>query len=190
MEFVKDAEVRDLLKDYGIVEILETEDLSRLSMEGLDEVSILQIEAEGSEASTDTGAEMLTVDAALVADCIERVFHRLHLYELILIPMSKWRNVFDAVAFSLASNEDWQEFDHFATVELNARDPLFCEAADFQLLSSLIRALLADGEDSTHGMVIVATGAPVMVEVLPPGGIRVSTGNQGLNDSIREAYAS
>lgn len=190
VEFVKDVEVRGLLNDYGIVESKETEDLFHLRMDGLDGVSYLQIEDESSALTPIDNSEVLKVDSALLSDCVDRVFHRLHLYELILLPLSKWRNVFDAVAFSMASNEDWQEFDHFATVELNARDPLFCEAADFQLLSALVNALLSDGEDSTHGMTIVATGAPVMAQVLPPGVIRVSTGNQGLADSIREAYKS
>jgi len=190
LEFVQEAEVRDLLRDHGIVEVSEKEDLSRLRMESPGGVSGLQFQVEGAPSTGVDDAEVITVKPDLLADCIDRVFHRLHLYELILIPVSKWRNVFDAVAFSMTSNEDWQEFDHSATVELNTRDPLFCEAADFQLLSSLVQALLSDGEDSDHGMAIVATGAPVMVEVLPPGTVLVSTGSQMLADSIRDAYTS
>lgn len=189
VEFVQVAEVSGLLRDHGIVEVSETEDLSRLHMENPDGVSRLQVQSEGAQSVGIEGAELLKVGSDVLADCVERVFHRLHLYELVLIPVSKWRAVFDAVAFSMASNEDWQEFDHSATVELNTRDPLFCEPADFQLLSALVQSLLSDGEDADHGMAIVATGAPVMAEVLPPGTIVVSTGNQMLADSIREAYA-
>ena len=50
MEFVQDAEVRGLLKDHGIVEVSEKEDLSRLQMEAPSGVSHLQIQTEGAAA--------------------------------------------------------------------------------------------------------------------------------------------
>ena len=119
-------------------------------------------------------------------DALEHVFHKLHLSQMILMPVGKWRKVFDAVAFSLADNEEWQAVDTAATVVLNTRDPLLAEPVDFHTITALIRALLSDAEDPDQGLMITTTTAPLMVEIVPDGAIRVSIGDPVLADEVVE----
>ena len=126
----------------------------------------------------------MTID--LLPAFIEQVIHRLNLTDVLLIPVGKWRHVFDAVAFSMAANEAWQEIDAAATVELNTRDPLLCGPADFQLVIELIRALLSDAEEPEQGLMLTATALPVIVEIVPDGAIRLSIGNAALADEVMD----
>jgi hypothetical protein len=135
-----------------------------------------------SQAVPREGAKVFEVERASLPGFVERVVHRLNLVDLLLIPVAKWRKVFDAVAFSMAANEDWQEFDAAATVELNTRDPLLCEPVDYTLVIELIRALIQDAEGPDQGLFLTATGVPLIAEIVPDGAIRVSFGNQVLAD--------
>ena len=98
--------------------------------------------------------------------------------------------VFDAVAFSMADNEDWRAVDTAATGELNTRDPLLCEAGDFHMISELIKALFADAESSDQGLMITTTAAPVMVELIPDGAVRISIGDPVLADEVVETFGT
>ena len=104
-----------------------------------------------------------------------------------MFPVGEWRNVFDAVAFSLADNEDWQEFDHSATVELNTRDPVLCEPGDFQTVGALVTALLSDAERPEQGLTLTSSATPVLIEIVPDGVVRVSFGNQAMADEVAQA---
>jgi len=74
-----------------------------------------------------------------------------------------------------------------ATVELNRRDPLLCESVDFQTVSALMKALLADGESLEQSIMLTTTSAPLLIEVIPDGAVRLSMGNQALADEVAEA---
>ena len=104
--------------------------------------------------------------------------------------MGKWRSVFDVVAFSLATNEEWPRIDAAATVELNSRDPLLADAGDLHLLCDLIKALLQDSEKPDQGLMMISVGQSVVVEVVPTGGVRLSFGNRAIADEVAEAYAA
>jgi hypothetical protein len=84
---------------------------------------------------------------------------------------------------------DWQEFDAIATVELNTRDPLLCDPADFHTLIALMQTLLRDAENADQGLTLLGTASPVVVEVIPDGAVRVSLGSQVLADELAEAFA-
>ena len=190
MEFVKDSEVMDLLKDHGITQCPCNDDRVYLRMaEGVNVVHVHLSAAEASDAPPD-GAKVLIVEPERLPLAVDGIIQKLRLSQVLLIPVGKWRDVFDAVAFSLADNEDWQEVDTTATVELNRRDPLLCEPGDFQTVSALLRALLSDAEGPEQGLMLTTTAAPLWVEVIPDGAVRVTTGNQGLADEIAEALKS
>jgi hypothetical protein len=91
----------------------------------------------------------------------------------------------------MASNEDWQEMDATATVELNTRDPLLCEPADMHLLIALVQALVSDADAPDQGLMFIASASPVLVEIVPDGvgAVRVSLGSQVLADELAEAFA-
>src|SRR5690606_33903642 len=84
------------------------------------------------------GARVVQIEKPRLSKVVEHIMHLLNFEQVLLIPVGKWRKVFDAVAFSLASNEDWQAMDATATVELNTRDPLLCDPGDFHTVIALI----------------------------------------------------
>ncbi|MGY8753867.1 MAG: hypothetical protein ACKVIO_08230, partial [Phycisphaerales bacterium] len=99
---------------------------------------------------------------ALVASSVECA-RRIHQGQTVLVPCGKWRSVFDAVAFSMAGDELWQEFDASATIKLNTRDPLLFDVGDEQILASLLTALMNDGETAEQSAFLMPAGAPVLM---------------------------
>lgn len=189
MEFVAYDEVMELLREHGVHEVADSDGLVCLELNGNQEVVHLHLAGENSEIVPREGARVLQVDTQCLAGAVEQIIHKLHLSQVLLIPVAKWRNVFDAVAFSLADNEDWQAVDTAATVELNSRDPLLCEPGDFHTINALIGALLKDAERPEQGLHVTTTAAPVMVQLVPDGAIRISVGNAVLADEVVETFA-
>ena len=185
MEFVTDTEVGTLLEDYGITRGTQDKDRVHLSMAG-DSVVHMHVATAEFAKDMDAGAngtgKLVEVDASRFPDVFEGLLHRLHLDQVLLMPVGPWRNVFDAVAFSLAENEDWQEVDAAATVKLNERDPLLCTPADFHTVGALIRALYDDGESAEQGLAMLTPAAPILVECNPEGAMRMHFGTQVLAD--------
>ena len=105
------------------------------------------------------------------------------------MPCGKWRSVFDAVAFSTAEDELWQEFDASATIKLNTRDPLLFESGDEHILVTLITALMNDGETTEQSVFLMPVGAPILVHLQPGGPVKLWFGNSVLADEVREHYA-
>jgi hypothetical protein len=179
----------DLLKEQGIQESPEGEDLVYLVLTGTETVVHLHLACSESTSEPREGADVVALEKDRLPGAVDHILHKLHLSQVLMIPISKWRNVFDAVAFSMTENEDWQAIDAQATVELNTRDPLFCEAGDFQTVSALMRALLDDADAPEQGLMLTTTEAPLLVEVIPDGAVRVTMGNQVMADEVAEALA-
>jgi hypothetical protein len=185
VEFVEESDVKGLFDDYGIEQQTSEGDLVRLVMAS-DESVRMHVTTADADVTPENGAQVVTVEAERLPATVEGIIHKLHLNQVLLIPVGKWRSVFDAVAFSLADNEDWQEMDATATVELNGRDPLLCEPGDFQTVIALMRALLQDAENPDQALMLTTPTAPLLVEVVPDGAIRISLGNQAMADEIFE----
>ncbi len=190
MEFVAYDEVMGLLKEHGVREVADGEDRVCLELASDKDVVHLHLASENSEIAPREGASVLRVDTQRLAGAVEHIIHKLHLSQVLLIPVAKWRNVFDAVAFSLAENEDWQAVDTAATVELNTRDPLLCEPGDFHTINALLEALLQDADRPEQGVHVTTTAAPVMVRLEPDGAIRISIGNAVLADQVLETLST
>lgn len=189
MEFVADSEVMPVLREHGVV-LLESEgEFPSLHMNDGPDVTRLHLATGDSTCDPIEGAQVIPMTAEALPEAVEGVIHKLHLNEVLLIPIGKWRNVFDAVAFSLATNEEWQEFEATASLKLNSRDPLACEPGDFHAVEALAQAILSDAERADQGILIAATGAPVLAEISPPGCIRMAFGSRVLADEITEALA-
>ena len=150
----------------------------------------LHIACSESACKPRNGAKCLKIEKAGLPDVVAQLIQVLHMPQILLVPVGKWRKVFDAVAFSMASNEDWQEVDAAATVELNSRDPLVCEPGDFHVVEELIRAILNDAEGPDQGVILTTTAAPMTVEIVPDGAIRLSLGNPVLADEVVETIGS
>lgn len=130
-------------------------------------------------------AELLEVPREKAGEVLEHILHKLHLAPLLVLPIAKWRPVFDLVTPALTENEQWISIDSEASIEMNTRDPLVCEPRDLHLLRAVIEVILRDGEEMAQGISIAATQAPVLVEVEPAGGILLTIGNEGLADEVR-----
>ena len=190
MEFIRYDEVRALLKGHGVKEAPAEEDRVYLKMEDGNDVVHLHLASHESTASPRDGASVVQVEKERLPKAVEHIIQKLRLNQVLLIPVCKWRKVFDAVAFSLADNEEWQEMDATATVKLNTRDPLLCEPGDFHTLNALMKVLINDADSPDQGLMITTTTAPLMVEIVPDGAIRVSIGDPVLADEVVETFGS
>lgn len=118
-------------------------------------------------------------------EVLEHILHKLHLAPLLILPIAKWRPVFDLVTPALSENEQWISIDSEASIEMNTRDPLVCELRDLHLLRAVVEVILRDGEEMSQGISIAAIQAPVLVEIEPAGGVLLTIGNEGLADEVR-----
>ena len=190
MEFVDEKEVYEILSELGIERVTVSDERIELSMQGDTPVVMVHLACAESTATPSLGAQVVQVDKQRLPAIVEHILHLLHLSQVLLIPFGKWRNVFDVVAFSLAENENWQQVDAAATVELNQRDPLLCEPVDFPTLHDLLTTLFNDANDPDQGLMLVSTGTPIMIEIIPDGALRVNIGNRVLADEVAEAFAA
>ena len=184
MEFVARDDVLGLLGELGVREVVETDEYAYLELTGNEDIVHLHLASSGSSTPPREGVSVVTVDADRMLHAVELIIHKLRLSQIILFPVAKWRNIFDAVAFSLAENEEWQAVDTAATVELNSRDPLLCEPGDFHTLNALIEALFRDGEGTEQGLLITTTATPLVVHLVPDGTMLISVGNAVLADEV------
>ncbi len=190
MEFVAYDEALALLREQGIREVGEGTDRVSLEFDDSDEVVHLHLSCPDSTCAPHSGANTVTMAKDRLPGAVEHILHKLHLSQILLIPVGKWRKVFDAVAFSLADNEGWQAVDTAATVALNTRDPLLCEPADYHTISALIQALFSDADSPDQGLMITTPAAPFVVELIPDGAVRISVGNPVLADEVAETFAT
>lgn len=189
VEFVEQSEVAALLRDIGLSSVPEGDDKIFLRLDSEvpgESVVRVHVVASDVDVAADEGASVVTVEHDQIAATVNTVVNRLHLDQALLIPIGKWRNVFDAVAFGLAENEEWQEVDAMASVELNSRDPLLCGPADFGTLQALIEAIYRDAEEEGQGFMITSTSSPVLVMIVPEGAARLTFGSQVIADEATE----
>jgi hypothetical protein len=190
LEFIPAEEAAGVMTDHGIESESPDEDHIYRRMRDGDTVQHHHVAIVGTECSPRDGAVVFEVAEDTIAEVVDHVLHKLHHSQILLIPVGKWRSVFDVVAFSLAANEEWQRIDAAATVELNSRDPLLADAGDLHLLCDLAKALLLDSEKPDQGLMLIAVGQPVVMEIVPTGGVRMSYGNQAIADEVGEAYTA
>ena len=139
----------------------------------------------GSDAET----QCFDMPAETMVESVVGAIHKIHAGRTLLLPVGKWRSVFDAVAFSMAEDEPWQEFDASATIKLNTRDPLLFESGDEHTLVELVKALMNDGDSLEQGVYLIPVGAPLLVRIQPGGPVKFWFGNDVLADEILESYA-
>jgi hypothetical protein len=189
LDFIKADEIRDLLHDYGIEQEQPDDDHVTLRMRGGESVQYLSVSIGGTDSNAPDAAEHQSVTEEQLPSIVEHLLYKLHHNQMVLVPVGKWRSIFDIVAFSLAENEDWQRIDAAASVELNSRDPLLANAGDLHLLEELFKALLSDSDSSDQGLILITVGVPVMLELVPNVGLRMSFGNEAIASEVREICA-
>ena len=185
LEFLPKQEIAGLLAELGVTETPEGESCVRMEMAG-DRCDVQDcLCKEGSENSS---PPCCVLSEEKLIEATREAARRIHQGQTVLIPAGKWRSVFDAVAFSMATNEAWQEFDASATTMLNTRDPLLCESSDEQLMVALIHALMQGGEGVEQSLFLIPTGVPALMHIQPGGPVRLWFGNQVSADEVSGAY--
>ena len=186
VEFIDVGESSELLDQHGIMRHAQDDDHVYLRMADKS-APRRHLAVPGCEVEPLQGADVIEFSLEQMPVVIDNILHKLHQNQLILFPVGRWRSVFDAVAFSLAENEEWQRIDAAASVELNTRDPLLCDTGDLNLVCELVKTLFHDSESPDQGLLLVTAGIPLVMEVVPNGGVRMTFGNEAVAEEVSEA---
>ena len=187
MEFIEYEEVTEALEGVGVKGSLRDDEHLIFAADAdatPGDSAYIHLADPTCAAQPYDGARVVTTGIEQLPALVDEMIDALHLSQILMVPVGKWRSVFDAVAFSLASNEDWQEVDAMATVRLNTRDPLICEPGDYQTVRALLGALFSDADSRDQGVTILSTAKPFIAEIVPEGCVRVMVGSQVLADEI------
>ena len=189
VEFISVEEVNELLVQHGIERQSPDDDHTFLRMVDAS-APRRHLAVPGSDVEPLKGAEVVEFPLEAMPGVIDNILHKLHHNQLILFPVGRWRSIFDVVAFSLAENEEWQRIDAAATVELNTRDPLFCDTGDLHLVCELVKTLFHDSESPDQGLLLITAGIPLVMEIVPNGGVRMSFGTEAVAEEVSEAISA
>lgn len=135
-------------------------------------------------AGSEPAEEQVPIAGERLPEALDLLLHKLHLAPVLALPRTRWREVFDAVTFSLAENTAWQEVEGEATVILNTRDPLLFSGGDLKVLRAMLAALLADGQREEEAVTIVPLSGRVLAEISPGPAARLEISSKALADSI------
>ncbi|MBL8745872.1 MAG: hypothetical protein JNK58_05885 [Phycisphaerae bacterium] len=187
MEFLPYAQVRRALLEHGVIEQIEGDRL------GL----VLQTTDSRNASPTAT----LHLGAADIADprtpeiephhlgaCAEKLLHRAHAAEFVLIPALRWRPILDATAFDLASIDDWREIDADAALHQNTREPLAMLARNRSLVRAIIDSLTRNADGPDCDLTIASLDAPLLIEWRSRGTLTLhcpEASAEGLLQSLR-----
>ena len=179
MEFIEHQATWTRLRKHGIL-AEETGDELHLDLDESTPVEVLDLAASDHPQAAGLPASIRRIARAEFGPVVEGIVHKLKLPEVVVIPVGRWRSVFDAVAKPMSSHAHWREIDAAAMVELNTRDPLFFEPAHHHVLRDLIAAVADARGPATQGVSVVAMGMRVVIEVLPEGQMIVFIGDRHL----------
>lgn len=186
VEFVSYADAWPALRQQGLEEAERTQSELHLSLRDTDQLAVIDVAAADHPNAAKLPPEVRRIPRACIPQAIEAIVHKLRLDPVVLIPVGCWREVFAAVAFGMAENEEWKAVDQMASVEFNTRDPILLGPAEHHTLRDLLRVLLADGTKDSQGISIAATGTSILIEVLPSGQMILFMGNPHLAAQVGE----
>lgn len=186
MEFVQFDEAWRLLRPVGVEEATRSATELRLALAEHPNSTCVDIAATDHPMAQRLPADLPKIDRKKLGEVVESIIHKLHLTGVYVIPVGHWRQLFDAVAGGMASNAKWRAIDAAAIIELNTRDALLFQPADFHILRELVQVVLIGGTHTTHGISIATTGSPLLIEVMPVGEVVVYTGSAPLAQLVRE----
>lgn len=132
------------------------------------------------------GARRIETRADGLPAFAESVIHRIHISEVVLIPVGTWGALLNAALMDLVSDESWLGVDAEASLHQKGRDPLAVNQGEAHIVKAITAALLKNGEAPDQDLTIAATGSPLLIEVARPGYIRVWCPNGAVAQSIAE----
>lgn len=185
LEFVGYSEAWRDLAQGGVVEAERTDAVLRVALEDTPGGEVVEVAADDHAHAAHLPADVVRLPRERMAELVERIVHKMHLTRVCVIPVGKWRQVFEAVANGMAQNEKWRAVDSAANVELNTRDPLVVQPADHHTLRDLVAAVLKHGTHPTHGIAMAAMGTPLVIEAMPAGELAVYAGKASIAAEVR-----
>jgi hypothetical protein len=186
VEFVSYQDAWRLLRPFGAEVATQSESELRLSLTEGPQSSCIDIASSDHAMAKKLPSDVIQLDRKNLADMVEAIIHKLRLTQVYVIPVGHWRQLFEAVAEGMATNEQWLAIDSAATVELNTRDALLFVPANFHILRDLVRVVLTAGSEPIHGISIATVGSPLLIEVMPAGEVSVFVGRSDLAHVVRE----
>jgi len=174
VEFVQYREVLPGLQEHGLIEAADADGLTRLEIEPQPRLETLHVRDPASDVQPYPDATVIEMPKAELADFLEQAIDRIHLNEVLVIPVGQWRAVIDCVAFDLAADEEWQEIDALAALNQNTRNALAVTRGETRLLIDMVRSLLNNGTDPNQDIAITSDVAPLLVEVFHDGAISLT----------------
>ena len=174
MEFVQYQELLPGLQEQGIVEAADADGLIRLEMEPGPRLKILHLRDRASRVPPYPDAAVVECSKEHVADLVRQIIDKIHLTEVLVIPVGTWRDLVDCVAYDLAADEDWIEIDAVAALHQNTRNALAITRGETRVLVDMVRALLKSGASPRQDFSITSDASPLLIEVFHDGAASVT----------------
>ncbi|MFG0328752.1 MAG: hypothetical protein ACF8PN_02530 [Phycisphaerales bacterium] len=188
MEFIQYQEVFPALKQQGIVEAKDDENLIRLEVEPSDKLKTIHIKDPASETPPYPDARVFERSREELARLIDAILNKIHLTEVLVVPVGTWRDIIDCAAYELAEDEAWLEMDAIAAVHQNTRNPLAVTRGETNVLIDMIAALVKNAESSKQDLTITSDVRPMLIEVFHDGAVSV-TADVRIQDEILRAIS-
>jgi len=163
VEFFRYEIFVEAIAEHGTVARNDSDDLVRFENEG-DETWSIEFGGSAGERSLAYG-----VTPEDLPQRIEDVLHASGVAEAAIIPAGQWRSVLDLAAFELASDELWQDIDAEAALHMNGRDPLALLPDQYHIVRTMARAIVEHGDSPAESITVLASDAPIVIEVRPDG---------------------
>jgi hypothetical protein len=169
VEFLPYAQVRRTLADHGIVEQVEGDRLRLALRDSATKGAARAACVVFGEGGLRNGARRIPMPADRAGETAERLLHKAHINDFVMIPAERWRPILDVIAFDLANNPDWHEVDADASLHQNTREPLGMMARQRALVREMLDSLHRNAPAGACDVTIAALDSPFVLEACPRG---------------------
>lgn len=168
----------DILPDLlaqGLIEVVDEDGLIRLEMGAEVEVEVYHVADPASRVVPYPGAAVISRPTSALPGIIEQTLNKLHLNEVLVIPVDRWSGIVDCIAFEMATDESWSEIDAMMAMHQNSRNALSISRSEMPVLIKMIRTLLAHAEGPAQDIIITSDVRPVLFEIFSDGALSVTS---------------
>ncbi len=185
--FIKYEDILPDLKAQGLIEVADEQNLIRLEMGTESEVGVCHFADPASKVLPYPGAEVFSRPASDIPSIIEQMLSKVHLSEMLVIPVDRWRPIVDCIAFEMADDENWTEIDAMMAMHQNTRNALSVPRSETDVLIHMIRCLLANAEGPQQDIMITSDVRPVLFEIFSDGALSVTSDTSMAEQLARSA---
>jgi hypothetical protein len=163
LEFLPYAQIRRTLIQHGVAEQIEGDRL-RMALRGEEGDTGVRPAAVVFGSVNGGNGRCVEMKSERIGECAERLLHRAHVNDFVMVPVVKWRPILDLIAFDLAANEDWLEVDADASLHQHTREPLVMMAKNRGLVRAVLDSLQKNAEGPGCEVTIAALDLPFVLE--------------------------